>query len=344
MLPQPPMAAVIGLGMGPVVPQLRGPKGKRRPVTISPWMRHNAIAIAEIVDSGLIEENGYIIPSGFPARKEDMNRQLRETPRTQREAYGRPASTEEEMQIRKTSEAKLMGWLIGHAVARSATASRKYPNPTVLEEREASNTIQNFVRAINLLDKRSYERTGGLFEGNIAFVASEFGHVARAKEILNALGFDDERIVPITAQQVLRHFGYKGNLYPELWHGKPYEKQMQDTKLSQERWRRGVREKPAYVLTEIIYFEKNARLMQVMAALGRWYGQEDLGKFSLGDFAFLKPEDLRRILGSIDRNASENWPEEAIPADTSALTQEIEKYKRLTEQWLRVSCQRLSHA
>lgn len=336
MLPHAPLAAIIGLGMGPVIPQLRGLKGKRRPATISPWMRQNAIAIAELVANDLIEENGCVILSGFPAKEEDMDRQLRETPHTEREDYGMPASAEEERWIRKTSEAELMGWLVKHAVARSATSRDEGSRPTVLEEREASNTIQNFVRSINLLDKRSQERTGNLFEGTIAFVTSEFGHVARAREILIALGFYDAQVVPITAQQVLRYFGYEGRLYPTFWHGKSYEKQMQDAKRNQVRWSRGVREKPAYVLTEIVHFESNERLMQVMTALRRWYGQEALDKFGLGDFEALQPEEIRRTLSGIDRKAPENWPkEEWIPPDTSVLEQEIEEYKRLTEQWLR---------
>lgn len=342
--------AVIALGMGPVRPQLRGGVGgkKRHIVAHHPRMREIAVAVKELAANGYIDPKGCIIPTGrATANTAETQKALEqrgtETPEEllslSTEEYkrrfpkfgdfqnyvGQPQSEEEVARVVGISESSLMADLIKKAVSKPGPLDRKEVPPEIIEETEAPNTIQNFVRAINLLDKR----TKGVFKGKIGVVSSNFGHLSRARGILLALGIPEEKIVCLSAEQILRHFGYRQS---DIDSFKPHNTSAQ-TLQNQERWIRGVREIPEYVLPEIAFIENDNRLIMVMESLRQLYGKEKLDVLGLGDFDKMRIEDVREILSSVSRKLPPSeWREQA---DIDVWKAKIDQEDALTSQWLK---------
>lgn len=104
---------------------------------------------------------------------------------------------------------------------------------------------------------------------------------------------------------------------------------------NQERWIRGVREIPEYVLPEIAFVENDNRLMMVMESLRQLYGKEKLDALGLGDFDNMRIEDVRKILSSINRKLPPSeWGEQA---DIDVWKATIDQEDALTSQWLQGS-------
>lgn len=374
MLPRGPVDVVLMPGMGPVPAQLRGPEGARRPVADFERMRAIAIAGNELAANGFVKADGFLIPTGrATANTADVQNAYAQTPAF-REKFaaamkvrivnekpgtgemtpsqflatypefksiqglqrllGRPQTEAEMAIILETTEAGLMEDLQIRTRPKSHRETTQIKLPEIL----ASNTIENIVRTINLLDTEAKKRGDDMWRGTIAIVSSNFGHIQRIKEIFKALGIGEDRIVPLSADAVLRHAGYD----PKYLDKYEREDLNLDTDLgrntlkSQERWRRGVREMPQYVLPEIALIENDARLFQVMEALQDWYGEEMLRKIDpdLIDIKRFTAEQIRGTLGKIERQKPpESWGD-LDDAKTAAWVAENAAYTDLTKAWL----------
>lgn len=327
--------ALIVPGMGPVLPALVGAEEKRRVIAQSQLMRHNTIAAAELVAKGKLGKEGVIIVSGKQTAKNDdviqalaQKQEANPSAASFRSEMKNPGSPKEADQVLNTTEAELMRNLVTHVVPKSGEKKPVTPE-RVIEEPLAPNSINNLFEAINALD--ATVEGDRIWQGNLGIITSEFGHLARNKEILNAIGFTDDRLVPLEAQEVLQQSGYD-QLYSDYW-----KQQMESYKGDQERWRRGIREKPVYLITQLDAVRKPERLMQIMRGLRQWYGQETLNKYGLGNFDNMTREQIIEQATSFNREAPENWPPENWnPGDLNAQEQEIQRYKVLTQQWLQL--------
>lgn len=185
-----PVDAVIAPGMGPVQPQLRGipnESGVRRPAATFDRMRVIAVAAHELVRQGYVASDGVIIPTG--------------------RATAKPASPAEAEAVAQTAESALMRYLVERIPKEQSRA--------VLEEHEAKNTIENIIRIFNLLDKRA----GGVWRGTLAVVTSNFGQIGRIVDLFHAFGIENKNIVPLSAEQALRHSQY-GVGFSDAYQGK----------------------------------------------------------------------------------------------------------------------------
>lgn len=311
--------AVIVLGMGPVEPEFRGTGQQRRLIIANPRMRHNAIATKELVVNGYIDLHGFIVPTGGTTAKA----QLVEEAYRQHLING-PQTEEEKRQVLQTSEAELMGSFIKKVVVKSNVSSQ-IPQEILLES-EASNTLENFICSLNLLDRK----VNGLFNGQIAVVGSNFGHLTRVSEIAKALGLDQGQMVFLSSEQILRHFDYDSKYLDEFL---PEKVKLEDIQMH-ERWLLGIQKIPEYVLPEIKFVENDERFMQMMKELRTYYGTEVLGNIAQGldHFETMQPKDIRDILGSMKRKLPpKNW---GISANPDVWRERMRVYNKNTENWL----------
>jgi hypothetical protein len=210
--------ALVLLGMGPVKPELRGPEGDRHPVVDFERMRAITIAGKELVAHGLVSEGGAVIPTGrTTADSGEVEKALGESQKgvdaetlntmnyiERQRTVGKPQTSEEAETIKKTSEAELMSDLLKKAVAKPGEIDRQGVPVDIILEEQAKNTIENVINTINLMDARQ----GRKWVGSVGILTSNFGHIPRIKELFNAFGVGDSKIVPLSAEAVLDHYGY----------------------------------------------------------------------------------------------------------------------------------------
>ncbi len=362
--PVGPVDAVLALGMGPVRPQLRGVVGERQVVIDFDRMRVIAIAVKELAANGYVLPEGKIVPSGrntanandvdaaLASRSNDLQlfeqirREVAEPELTGQRfdrnefqhVVGRPADLAEREAVVKISEARLMSQLITDTVVKPGPANRRELLQQIVPDENAANTLQNVIDFLNIMEEKSPD---GLWTGNAAMVSSNFGHLERIAKIFEALGIDDSHLVPLSAEQVLRHFHYSDNAeftkeYKELVQAYLLRNLDPGTIQNQEKFLKGVERMPEYVIPEIYLIKSDKRLLSVLNSLKNFYGKELFEKSfpEISHFEDLPVDKLREILvGLKDKRKmpSVEWGKEANLEEWKARI--VDDDKR-TEKWL----------
>ncbi|MDO8658830.1 MAG: ElyC/SanA/YdcF family protein [Candidatus Levybacteria bacterium] len=249
-LKEAPIDAVVVCGMGPV--KLQDVKGSERLYPSQPYNRLNAIA-GKLLASNSIADT--IITSGYKSAKQDEQE-----------------PTEIEEREMKTSEGELLADTYDRARGKGINREGRVQAERIIEiDSDAKTTFDNIMQALNLLDAKS----GGYWQGNFSVLSSEF-HVPRIKEMLTAFGIKNSRV--LSAERILRHFGYNGRLYPtgDFGYGKSYEEFEEDVYRSQPVCLENLQDSPSYVTFELAKIKSNRRLQEIASHLKTYYVQKGI--------------------------------------------------------------------
>jgi hypothetical protein len=319
IVPKGPGDALLILGLGTVAPVLEGDMGNRKVVLPNSTMKINALAAVLLAKNGFVKKGGLVIPSGTAtADPQDVEeaRKVRASIVTKQkeipESIARlPVSEAEETYVYEATEAGLMTDVI------NTTANSL--NIEILPDHDATETLENFINAINELDKRSLAKNEKIFNGNLMVVTSN-NHLPRAEETARFLGLE-KQVVPLASQDVLIHFGEK----PKA----PFDK----TLWVEQKWIRALHQLPSYILPVLDQIESNERLIQILEHLRKNDGySEAFDKFGLQDLS-IGAQALRKKLASIDRcnPLEEVW----MKRDSEATMEAVSVYSDFTRAWLR---------
>lgn len=228
-----PLDAVVVCGMGPV--KLANIKGSERLFPAQPYMRVNANAGKLIASNRLAET---VIVSG--------------------------TRTAEEVAF---SEADVLADTYDRMRGKGISLEGRERASQILKlDLEAKTTFDNIIQALNMLDGQH----GGYFEGSFAVLSAQF-HMPRIEEMLKAFGLQDARA--LAAEPILRHFGYKGRLYPtgDFGYGTSYEDFEEGVYQSQPAGLQNLQDNPAYVTFELAKISSDRRFQQVARDLSDYY-------------------------------------------------------------------------
>lgn len=246
-LKKAPIDSVVVCGMGPV--KLQDLKGERL-FPLQPYNRLNAIAAKLIASNGVVDT---VITSGTKSaksEKEDL------TPIEKREV--------------ETNEGELLADTYDRATGKGVSVEGKIRAKQIIEiDTTAKTTFDNIIQALNSLD----DKNGGYWQGKFAVLSSEF-HGPRIKEMLTAFGIENSCV--LSAERILRHFGYSGRLYPigDFGYGKSYEEFEEDVYRSQPAGLENLQDSPPYVTFELAKIKSDKRLQEIASHLKAYYVQK----------------------------------------------------------------------
>lgn len=233
-----PLDVLVVCGMGPV--KLMDIKGSERLFPAQPYNRLNAIAAKLIASNGIAET---VIVSGTKSAKEGTAREV------------------------DTSEAELLADTYDRARGKGVTAQGNQKAAEVLElDRQARTTFDNIIQALNILDGRN----NGYWEGSFGLLSAQF-HGPRLQEMLRAFGIKNSYV--LSAENVLRHYGYQGRLYPsgDFGYGVSYEQFEEMVYQSQPAGLQNLQDNPSYVTFELGKVASDRRLWEMAHALKEYY-------------------------------------------------------------------------
>lgn len=307
-LPFTRVDALLVLGIGGNL-QLKGPD--RSPVIEDRKMRMNAIATKEIAARRHLPESAIIIPTGKGtelvdfhhtqlAAKQDLIREAGTGVYALRDALpdrsyaafqqflGQPESEEEMRTTSRVTQGDLMTDLIRRAKIKPDGGHDRLSVPQeILPEPKARNTILNVIEALNLLD----EKTGGVWEGNMAILTTNSGHLERSEEIAHALGLGN--VLMLAGEEILSHYGYNQEYLDTV-------QAMSDGEVrEQEKNYRAIRELPEFLIPEITYIRNDDRLKRVVTHLESYYGPDALKKFNIQNYHELTADEIRDRVGAV---------------------------------------------
>ena len=249
-LEKAPLNAVVVCGMGPV--KLMDIKGSERLFPLQPYNRLNAIAAKLLASNGISD---LVITSGArTAKSQDQG------------------ISEIEKKEKETSEGELLADTYDRARGKGVDKTGRVHAENILEvDSAAKTTFDNIIQAVNLLDSRN----GGYWQGKMAVLSSEF-HVPRIKEILKAFGLTSARV--LSAEEILRHFGYNGRLYPagDFGYGKSFEEFEDSVYRGQPSGLENLQDNPSYVTFELAKITSDRRLQEVASSLKAYYAEKNI--------------------------------------------------------------------
>ena len=255
--------AVVVAGMGPV--KLKDLKGSERLFPLNPYNRLNAIAAKELARKGIVDT---VITSGTTTGK------------SEKQPLGRIESLEQVV-----SEGELLADTYDRASIGKSLNPEGYARAEKIIQIDsiAKTTFDNVIQAINTLDVRN----GVYWQGSIAILSSEF-HGPRIQEILTAFGIKDARV--LSAERILRHFGYNSRLYPkgDFGYGQSYEEFEESIYRAQPAGLENLRDNPSYVTFELAKIKSNRRLTEVANSVKAYYLEKGV---SLPDVYTLIPTE-----------------------------------------------------
>lgn len=240
-----PLDSVVVCGMGPV--RFKDLKGSERLFPLHPYNRLNAIAAKLLASNGIVET---VVTSG-----------------TRSAASEKQGLQGIEALEQKTSEGELLADTYDRARGKGIDVVGKTRAEKIIEiDSAAKTTFDNVIQTINALDAKN----GGYWQGSIAVLSSEF-HVPRIKEILTAFGIKDARV--LSAERILRHFGYTGRLYPtgDFGYGKSYEEFEEAVYRGQPAGLENLQDNPSYATFEFAKIQSNRRLQEVASNIKEYY-------------------------------------------------------------------------
>lgn len=363
--PKGPLHVLIPLGMGPIEATLHGKDNREVSIGPDHTrMRDNAAATLELIARGVTKHDAIIVPSGtstanpseiiLAMKRKDMDQdtfrssvleEYREKGETILEAEIEhkwhnhqilapqlPNSDIEADMVDHTSEASLMEKLLWRI-------SSKVPHPegignirlsdtrvTLWADHLATETVDSFIHLLNELDKRSFEQSGELFNGNIGAITSRY-HVARTYEIAKLLGLENQ-VVPLISQEVLKVYGYED---PYISNPKAEQFDLK-TRWREQKWIRALYQIPEYLLPTLVKIENNQRLIKTLLHLSKIYGNDTMSKFGLDTISLENIYELRSKLSNIIRKNPTNA--EWLKEDTAEVNSAIDKYVDFTRNWL----------
>lgn len=240
-----PLDSVVVCGMGPV--KLKDLKGSERLFPLHPYNRLNAIAAKLLASNGIVDT---VITSGSrsgTSGKQDLE--------------GVEALEQE------TSEGELLADTYDRARGKGVDDAGRIRAEKIIEiDSAAKTTFDNVIQALNALDAKN----GGYWEGSIAILSSEF-HVPRIREILSAFGISNARV--LSAERILRHFGYAGRLYPtgDFGYGQSYEEFEESVYQGQPAGLENLQDNPSYVTFELAKIQSNRRFQEIVSSVKAYY-------------------------------------------------------------------------
>lgn len=242
-----PLDAVVVLGMGPLRLREVADKGSDRLYPLHPYNRLNAIAAKLLASNGVVDT---VVTSG-----------------TRTGTPGEGTSDRIKSLEQVVSEGKLLADIYGRARGIGVDASGNARAEKIIQiDSQAKTTFDNVIQALNALDAKN----GGYWQGTIAILSSEF-HGPRIQEILTAFGIKDARV--LSAERILRHFGYTGRLYPkgEFGYGVTYEQFEEGVYQGQPAGLENLRDNPSYVTFELAKIKSNRRLWEIASSVKAYY-------------------------------------------------------------------------
>lgn len=303
--------ALIVLGIGGNIQR----KGlHNRPVIENPRMRINAIATKELAVNGHIAQDTVIIPTGkgtevvkwhedrlthkkgLLGQSTDADELRKLLPKNTsylafQDFMGQPSDEEELRKTALVSQGELMTDLIGKAKAKpSGNLDRGQISQDILPETRARTTILNLIEALNLLDAH----VQGVWDGNIAILTTNTGHLQRAEECAHALGI--KNALMLSSEQVLLDKGYNQGYIQQML-------QMSEGDFKeQEKNFRAIKELPEFLIPEAVFIKNDQRLKQVVAHFETYYGVDALKKYGVEDHSELTADEIRERIGSVGIN------------------------------------------
>jgi hypothetical protein len=204
---------------------------------------------------------------------------------------GQPSDEVELARAAKVSQGELMTDLIRNA--RTKTAGDRDPAQVpqdILPETRARTTILNLIEALNLLD----ERTKGVWDGNMAILTTNTGHLQRAQECAKALGL--KNVLMLSSEQILLTQGYDQEYLQGML-------QMSEGDFKeQEKNFRAIKELPEFLIPEAVFIKNDQRLQQVIAHFESYYGVDALKKYGVENHRQLSADEIREKIGSVGVN------------------------------------------
>ena len=239
-----PINAVVVCGMGPV--RLKDLKGSERLFPLHPYNRLNAIAAKLLASNGIVDT---VITSvtGTAESEQDLE------------------GIETLEQI--VSEGQLLADTYDRATGKGVDDLGRVRAEKIIEiDSAAKTTFDNVIQTLNALDAKNR----GYWQGTIAILSSEF-HGPRIREILTAFGITDARV--LSAERILRHFGYAGRLYPtgDFGYGKSYEEFEESIYQGQPAGLENLQDNPSYVTFELAKIQSNRRLQEIASSVKAYY-------------------------------------------------------------------------
>lgn len=310
-LPFTHVDALLVLGIGGNT-RLLGPD--RHPVIEEQRMRINAVAAKELAAHHNITS---IIPTGqFTELVEYHYKRLAARQQSKPDPtetdflsfqglMGQPTDEAELRRAAAVSQGELMSSLIRRAVPKGGAPSRL--TQEILEERIARNTILNFIEALNLLD----ERTKGFWQGNMAVLTTNTGHLQRSLAIGRLLALGE--ILPISSEGTLLHYGYDKEYLN-------YMLQVTDSELrEQEKNLRALSEIPEFIIPELVYIKNDERLRKVLSHLSGVYGPQALAKFGIENIESMPADSIRKNIRQVGENRTQTAFDALPPGDRKEL-------------------------
>lgn len=366
-VPKAPVDTVLIFGMGPVHLSIVQKYLHHDNVAIGQSrMKHNAIAVLELAAHGYINKKGVIIPSGTATANPELMeivKKLKHNPKTnvdalmaklelenEKSAPPKKVPTEDvspkemkpvlsptmQKEIEKlytTSEAEIMEWVFLNAHSKvmkpdgSGRVTGKSLHIEIFRDNLATETIDNFINAINELDKRSRKKNKIMFNGSLAAVTSRY-HIARTMETARYLGLENQ-VVPLVSQEVLKHFGYDTHLF------KSSNQFDIATRWNEQKWTRAIHQIPEFILPVIYQIQDDERLINILHNLKTIYGEKVFDNLHLAKITLENANRLRLQLKSLARKNPKI--EEWMLTDTKEINEAIDQYVHFTEEWLNMN-------
>jgi len=330
--PEVPLTKVdvlLVLGIGGNL-QLVG--GDRRPVIEDQKMRINAIAAAELAAKGHLSDDTVIVTSGKGTELVDFHHKrlahkramlnqatsihvLRELqPELSYTEFAnfmaRPSSQTELEATAQVTQGALMQDLITRIKTKSADHQARRPiTQEILIEGVARNTILNLIEALNLLDQKA--DPDSFWDGDMAILTTDTGHLQRAQEIARVLGLNN--VTMLSAEQVLLYYGYRQDYLDRML-------QVHDNELREhEKNLRAIKRIPEFLIPELIYVKNDQRLKQLIANVANYYGQSALKKYSLENYQEHSAAQVRNQIGAIGLERTKSVIEAAEESELDSL-------------------------